>query len=94
MGAGEKSESENCIALCIYLNYQFKMQVPVVCHENVLGFDTGIIEEVAAQHNYTHVQISTKPMDVGFYIGRPRKHFVLLTSWLLSFGCGLTKGCF
>ena len=45
-------------------------------HENVLGFETTSMRDFAEEMGYEHVAFSTKPMDVGMHVGRPRKYLV------------------
>ena len=76
LGSLEKEESVNAILLCIYMVCCFKQGVPIVLHENVLGFETTSMRDFAEEMGYEHVAFSTKPMDVGMHVGRPRKYLV------------------
>ena len=64
----------NAILLCIYMVCCFKQGVPIVLHENVLGFETTSMRDFAEEMGYEHVAFSTKPMDVGMHVERPRKY--------------------
>lgn len=76
LGNLEKEESQNAILFCIYIIFCFKRGVPIVLHENVRGFPSEILQDIAAEYGYDHVHIKCKPIDVGFFIGRPRKYLV------------------
>lgn len=73
LGSHQKNEDMNARLLVIYIVYQFKGKTPIVIHENVLGFVTNEICDLAEQHGYDHFTIRCRPTDVGISVGRPRR---------------------
>ena len=93
LGSLEKEESVNAILLCIYMVCCFKQGVPIVLHENVLGFETTSMRDFAEEMGYEHVAFSTKPMDVGMHVGRPRKYLVFLYNFKQVWPCVSANSC-
>lgn len=73
LGNLEKEESENSILLLIWLNFHFQSKTPLFFHENVLGFLSNAVSDAAVEQGYEHVQVKTRPSDVGLCINRQRK---------------------
>ena len=73
LGNLQGHEDLNARLLVIYLVYQFNKKVPIVIHENVVGFMSDKMTELAYEFGYDHVSIRCKPKDVGVHVGRPRR---------------------
>ena len=53
-------------------------RVPLAIHENVIGFDRAVLEELLS-HEYDIVELRVSPSDVGFsFLRRPRLYYVLV----------------
>lgn len=83
MGSGKKLEDKTGSLLVIYMMYQFRSGVWIVLHENVEGFITSALTDCAESYGYGHLQIFTRPTDVGFHVGRPRKHFNCMSNYVI-----------
>ena len=73
MGTMEGGESPNGKLLIIYMLYHFRRGTILMIHENVPGFETEKMKDVAVSYGYGLMSVSVKPMDVGFHVGRPRR---------------------
>ncbi|CAK9055843.1 unnamed protein product [Durusdinium trenchii] len=73
LGAQEKEESTNSILLLIWMNYHCRKGTPLVGHENVDTFQSGMIVDEMFKAGYRHILVKVKPLDVGIPIGRPRR---------------------
>ncbi|CAL1158865.1 unnamed protein product [Cladocopium goreaui] len=74
LGNLQKLDDATAMLLVIYMMHNFRKRVWVLVHENVKGFLSDTLTDVAAEYGYDHFQIQCKPMDVGVHVGRPRKH--------------------
>ena len=73
LGNGKGHEDLNGRLLVIYMVFQFNKKVAIVLHENVFGFMSEVMVELAFEYGYDHFVIKCKPKDVGIHVGRPRR---------------------
>lgn len=73
LGSLQKEESDNSILLLIWLHFHINRKSPIMLHENVVGFLSQFIIDVAMQAGYRHAQVKTRPSDVGLCVNRQRK---------------------
>jgi len=78
LGSKKEIADPRAVLLLIWLEWVLMVELTWAIHENVIGFDTSVIDK-AVGTAYSVYHITANPADVGFaFIKRPRVYSVLL----------------